>query len=127
MVRAPVLYTGGCRFESYFPYQSIGIVMHRPTLTAIIYDKKGNILSIGKNSYVKTHPLQSYYANKANDTHKKYLHAEIAAIVRLGYAARPYRIVVHRYGSNGEPRLAKPCAICIGAIKDYGIKRIEHT
>jgi hypothetical protein len=34
----------------------------RHELTAVIYDRKGNVLSIGKNSYIKTHPLQAIHA-----------------------------------------------------------------
>jgi hypothetical protein len=30
----------------------------RQAITAIITDKKGRVLSIGQNSYSKTHPLQ---------------------------------------------------------------------
>ena len=29
------------------------------SLTAIIKDKRGNVLAIGKNSYTKTHPYQA--------------------------------------------------------------------
>ena len=35
------------------------------SLCAIITDKKGSILSIGWNSYKKSHPKQAYYAEKA--------------------------------------------------------------
>lgn len=97
------------------------------TVTAVIYDKKGNILSIGKNSYVKTHPLQVWYANKAGEPTKIFLHAEIHAIVRCRTTAKPYKIMVFRYGKRGEPRNAKPCRICEQAIKEFGIKIVEHT
>lgn len=100
--------------------------MKRPSLTAIIYDRKGNILSIGKNSYVKTHPLQAAYARKVGCPDRIYLHAEIAALIRAR-SNKPYRIVVFRYGAGGEPRNARPCVICQRAIKDFGIKVVEYT
>ena len=33
-------------------------------ITAIIYDKKGRVLSIGQNSYIKTHPYQAKIAKQ---------------------------------------------------------------
>ena len=51
-------------------------------VTAIIYDRKGNVLSMGNNSYIKTHPMQAKYANQVNEPHKVFLHAEIHAIIK---------------------------------------------
>lgn len=34
------------------------------TLTAVIYDRKGKVLSVGKNSYTKTHTMMARHANK---------------------------------------------------------------
>jgi deoxycytidylate deaminase len=100
--------------------------MRRPELTAIIYNKRGDILSIGKNSYVKTHPLQARYARQVGDPTKIYLHAEISAIVRCR-SDGAYRIAIFRYGKGGEARNARPCVICEQAIKEFGIKKVEHT
>ena len=47
-------------------------------VTAIIYDKRGRILSIGKNSYVKTHPLQARYATEVGLCEQVFLHASTA-------------------------------------------------
>jgi len=101
--------------------------MRRYNLTAIIYDKRDRVLSVGKNSYIKTHPLQAEYANKLGDKHKIYLHAEIHAIVRCKDLDRAYRIRILRTNNKGEIRLAKPCVICMEAIKSVGIKKIEYT
>ena len=35
----------------------------RQNITAVIYDKRGRVLSIGKNQYLKTHPLQAKHAH----------------------------------------------------------------
>jgi tRNA(Arg) A34 adenosine deaminase TadA len=95
-------------------------------LTAIITDKKGNILAVGKNSYIKTHPLQAKYAKRLGKENAVFLHAEIAAIVRCKDISKAYKITVMRI-ENGKAMSAKPCEICMEAIKDVGIKRIEHT
>ena len=96
-------------------------------ITAIIYDKRGRVLSIGKNSYIKTHPLQAKYAHKVGLPEKKFLHAEIAAIVRCRDIDRAHRIEVLRIGRDGSLLLAKPCPVCQSAITAAGIKHIEHT
>jgi len=95
-------------------------------ITAEIYDRKGNLLSVGRNSYTKTHPLQKRYAIKANQPQKQYLHAEIAALIKCR-SLDVYKIVIKRVDKNGNTRLAAPCEVCQLAIKEAGIKRIEYT
>ena len=97
----------------------------RQEITALAYDKKGRLLSVGRNSYTKTHPLQAKYAAKAGKPNAIYLHAEVMALVKA--RGEVYKIVVLRYGANGKPLLAKPCPACQLAITDFGVKYIEHT
>lgn len=96
-------------------------------LTAIIYDKRGRILSIGKNSYTKTHTIQAFHAKKVGMEKKVFLHAEIDAIVKCRDLDKAHKISVFRYGKNGKPLNAMPCPICQSAIKESGIKKIEFT
>ncbi len=96
-------------------------------MTAIIYDKRGRVLSIGKNSYVKTHPLQHHHACKVGLPDKQFLHAEIHAISRCRNLERAHRIVVSRFDKQGKPKNAKPCPVCESAILAAGIKNVEHT
>lgn len=84
-------------------------------------------MSIGKNSYIKTHPRQAYYAEKVGLPNKIFLHAEIHAIVKCKNIEKAYKIVVMRFDSKGKPVNAKPCPVCENAIKESGIKNIEHT
>lgn len=99
----------------------------RQQITAVIFDKRGRVLSIGQNSYVKTHPLQAHYASKVGLDQKIYLHAEIHAITRCPDLSRAHRILITRYGRNGKPALAKPCPVCQTAIEATPIKIVEHT
>jgi tRNA(Arg) A34 adenosine deaminase TadA len=96
-------------------------------ITAIIYDRKGRELSIGKNSYIKTHPLQAKYAEKAGEEYKVFLHAEIHAITRCKDMSLAHKIVVMRFTEDGKPAPAKPCKVCQRAILDFKIKYVEHT
>lgn len=101
--------------------------MTQHNLKAIIYDRKGKILSIGQNSYYKTHPYQARLAKSCNLDHKIYLHAEIAAIIRCEDITKAHRMFISRIDQSGQSRLAKPCPICVKAIEAVGIKRIEYT
>lgn len=99
----------------------------RQNITAIIYDRKGRVLSVGKNSYTKTHPLQAKFAEKSGNPHKIYLHAEIDALVKLRYTDKAYSIHVIRLSGKGQPMNAKPCSCCSLAVQSFGIKKITHT
>lgn len=96
-------------------------------MTAIIYDKRGKVLSIGKNSYVKTHPYQARLAAKLNEEYKIFLHAEIDAIIKCSAIDRAHKIKIFRVDARGKYVLAKPCKICAEAISKTTIKVIEHT
>ena len=94
-------------------------------ITAIAYDKRGKLLAIGHNSYVKTHPLQAKFSKKANKAEAVYLHAETAAMLKA--RTKVHKLVVLRYDSAGNPANAKPCAACQLAIKHFGVRYVEHT
>ena len=96
------------------------------SVIAKTYDRKGNLLSIAKNSYVKTHRVQAMYAQKAGEAEEAvFLHAEIAALLK---ARKPvYRIEIFRLNANGEPAPASPCAACKIAIKEFQVQVIVHT
>ncbi|MCK9369256.1 hypothetical protein M0R04_04895 [Candidatus Dojkabacteria bacterium] len=98
-------------------------------ITAIIYNKKGHVLSIGQNSYVKTHPYQKKLAGKVGLPDKEFLHAEIAAIIRCKNLKKAHSIFISRYGVKGEPLNAKPCPICSEALRIVGINKenIRYT
>lgn len=99
----------------------------KQNITAIIYDKRGMVLSIGQNSYVKTHPRQAAWAKKAGLPEKEFLHAEISAIIRCRDLTRAHRIFISRLDKDGKPMLAAPCPVCASALKATGIKVIQHT
>lgn len=96
-------------------------------ITALIVNKRGNLLSIGKNSYSKTHPYQKRLSEKFNNPHKCFLHAEIAAIIRCKNHKKAYKMIITRFDSKGNYALSKPCVICQEAIKLSNIKYIEYS
>jgi deoxycytidylate deaminase len=97
------------------------------SVTAIIYDKRGRVLSIGKNHYLKSHPIQGYHAEKVGLPEKIYLHAEISAIVKCQDLSKAHTIVVTRVSKQGKFRMAKPCPVCQSALKNTPIKKILYS
>lgn len=100
--------------------------LKRVVVTATVYDKKGRILSTGQNSYTKTHPRMKELSERVNRPKHDLLHAEIAALIKVRHGT-PYKIKVERYDKRGNPRMARPCDICMEGIRLAGIKFIEHT
>lgn len=94
-------------------------------VVAIVTDRRNRILSIGMNSYTKTHPRQFYYAEKAGNRRKIFLHAEIDALIKCRH--KPSKIFVARINSKGDGVMSRPCEVCQLAIKDMGIKEVYHT
>ena len=96
-------------------------------VTAIIYDRRGKVLAIGQNNYLKSHPLQAKHGALVGEPYKIFLHSEIHAITRCPDISKAHRIAVFRYGKDGRPMLAAPCAICQSAIAATPIKVIQYT
>ena len=93
---------------------------------ATIYDKNNKIVATAVNSYTKTHPKQSHYANLCGEPYKQFLHAEMLVLIRA--KGKGIRLVVERYNKAGDSMLAMPCKICMMAIREAKhIKRIEYT
>ena len=95
-------------------------------IRATTYAKNGMPLATAVNSYKKSHPIQSFFAHQVGLDCKRFLHAEIAAILKSGKKVI-HRIKIERYGADGRPLLAAPCPVCCAAINAYGIKVVEHT
>lgn len=96
-------------------------------VTAFVYDKRGRLLSVGNNSYKKTHPLQAKYSRKTSNPHRIYLHAELDALLKARSRGTPHKIVVMRVNKEGVFCNAAPCECCKRAIKDFDVKVVEHT
>ena len=94
-------------------------------ITAMAYNKRGKLLAVGHNSYIKTHPLQAKFGKESGRPNAIYIHAELAALLKA--REKVHRLVVLRYDKKGKPAMAKPCPACQVAIKHFGVKHIEHT
>ena len=100
----------------------------RYQITACCFKKDGTLLSVGSNSYTKTHPLQKYFANKVGQPAKQFLHAEIQALIRARNTQPIYSMTITQFDTKtGKFQDAKPCPICIEAMKAFGVKKISYT
>ena len=96
-------------------------------ITAFVYDKRGMLLATGQNSYTRTHTLMYKAGASVGKPGAIYLHAEVAALIKIKDWTRAHRIFVTRYTKDGKPALAKPCAICSKIIGQTAIREIEYT
>lgn len=82
----------------------------------------------------KTHPLQKEYNifrnHEDNANFIPRIHAEInciASIRKLDVDFGKVKLYVYRERTLGGKGLSRPCAACMAAIKDLGIKDIYYT
>lgn len=81
---------------------------------------KNRVLSVGYNQ-PKTHPISS-------DTAQQQLHAEMDALLRCSETdAGGAEIIVVRTKPSGKPGLAKPCEVCQGILRRFGVRRVFFT
>lgn len=109
-------------FNKYLKYSKPSGGKQQVTAIALY---KGKVVSVGNNSYTKTHPQQKVNASIVGESYKEYLHAELSALVK---ARRPIdHLFVFRRNSSGQYRSAKPCPICLIAIHQAKIKTVTHS
>ena len=89
---------------------------HQHLIGAVIFNK-GNVVSVGSNNK-KTHPLMTY----------KTLHGEIQALIGVRWSdLSGATMFVARVNHQGRVGMAKPCPICTGVLKSYGIRKVYFT
>ena len=102
--------------------------MAQQSIVAKVFNKKGQLLAIGRNSYTKTHPMQAAFAKQVGHPQKCFLHAEIDALRKLRLGSKPYRMLIQRTRKNGELGNAKPCEVCRAAFAAlFPFMIVEHS
>lgn len=98
---------------------------------------KDKVIATGCNS-PKSHPMQKHYNNKfknfVHDNAQHGIHAEMAAINELKHIMktveidlRKIELTVYRSGRDDSSKMGRPCAACMGAIKELGIPVVNYT
>jgi len=90
-------------------------VVHK--MCAIVVSKS-HVLSVGYNQ-PKTHPISV-------GTPQEQLHAEMHALIRC-QDPEGADVIVVRSKPSGKAGLAKPCDICLGVLRRYGVRRVFYT
>jgi deoxycytidylate deaminase len=87
-----------------------------------------DIISVGFNR-IKSHPIQKKYnIYRGFRNENSYIHAEMAALVKTKHLdLKGASIYISRNNGNGENAICKPCAACMKAILDRGIRKIFYT
>ena len=94
---------------------------------------KNRIIGLACNLQ-KTHPIQkeynAYRNNEDNENFMPKIHAEInciSEIRKLDLDHKQVKLYICREMASGGTGMARPCAACMAAIRDYGIKDIYYT
>lgn len=88
----------------------------RVRVVALALDKRGRVISVGKNCYTRSHPIAKRFAQKHHLPERDRLHAELKAVI----AARGQVIntlVVARVDRDGNVCDGKPCFLCSDMLK----------
>ena len=92
---------------------------------------QGQVIGLGYNCN-KTHPTQKFYNRYREQSENMLpkLHAEISClnqIRNLDINFSKVKLYIYRIRKDQLFGLARPCASCMAAIKDLGIKEIYYT
>lgn len=92
---------------------------------------QGQIIGLGCNCN-KTHPTQKFYNRYREESENMLskLHAEINClnqIKNLNINFSKVKLYIYRIRNDQPYGLARPCASCMAAIKDLGIRNIYYT
>lgn len=98
---------------------------------AIIY-RKGKILAIGVNNYLKTHNSNrfgKYKDHKGYATeYKACRHAEISSVIRYGEEdLSGCEMLVVRIDRFNKPSLSKCCPNCLGVLRGLNVKKVFYS
>lgn len=96
---------------------------HSHQIGAVVFDKRGKVVSISNNFLYKTHPEYS----RLNAL--KTLHAEAGAILKIRNKTdlSGHNVLIFRQTKDGKMANAKPCEGCMKLIRLYGLKKIYYT
>lgn len=105
----------------------------RNTKTVSFLMYKNKMVAFGVNSD-KTSPMQKLYRTRTElKDIKNFIdkeHSEINCLRKVDYMDIDFKkaeLVVISKRCDGNYRLARPCQVCMTAVKDFGIRKIYYT
>ena len=94
-------------------------------IAAFVFKNRKHIYGKAVNLPKKKHPIQKKYAYKVKKEKREHLHAEVKAIIRA--KGKGDSILVVRILKNKKYAMARPCKICMEAIRETHIKHLWYT
>ena len=104
----------------YYRAKELAINNGRTYHLAAILRRNGRVVRIGENTH-KTHPR--FKRQYKDGTWGSHMHAEMNV---LRFAQAGDTLEVMRFHKTGLA-MAKPCHLCMGHIKNSGIKHVRYT
>lgn len=113
----------------------------KPHRLGCVIAYKHHIVSVGANSE-KTSPVQKKYNKERNFTKsddgvaiKHSLHSEISALSKISYPVgqsmdwSKVKVYIYRIAPGKKYKFgnARPCAACMAALRDCGIRHVYYT
>ena len=106
----------------YYRAKNLALKNGRTYHMAAILRRNGDVVKIGENTN-KTHPR--FKRQYKDGTWASHMHAEMNV---LRFAKPGDEIEVMRFSKcDHSLTMAKPCALCMAAMRDAGIKRVKYT
>ena len=80
-----------------------------------------NLISVGFNTYGKTHPRLKYA------TFEKNVHAEHNAIIKRQYYTNSNLVIyVYREDHAGNPVCSRPCSTCLSILTLANVRKVRY-
>lgn len=99
----------------------------RYEIISTTFDKRGRPIATGINDYKKSNPLMKTFAKLAGESDQKiWVHSEMNAVLKSKHRDID-SILVQRFDSFGNPKLAKPCRTCTQMLKGFGVRVVRYS
>lgn len=99
----------------------------RYEIISTTFDKRGRPIATGVNDYKKSNPLMKTFAKLAGESDQKiWVHSEMNAVLKSKHRDID-SILVQRFDSYGNAKLAKPCKTCTQMLKAFGIRVVRYS
>ena len=96
---------------------------------AVLLSSKGKVLTTAVNQERKSHPIQARIARSVGHPRIVFLHAEVAALLKLRHRQAASTVIVARLGGVGasELRMSRPCPVCEAYLRQHGVKDVYYS
>ena len=96
-------------------------------ITSTSFTKNNSVIATAVNNYAKSNTWQKQLSISAGlSEHRIFLHSEVSCLIKSRRKV-VHSLLVQRFDSLGNPKLAKPCLSCMLAIRAFNVKFLRYT